>query len=36
MLLSTHHPQATATQMQAAAVPKDAEMEVIEVESKNK
>ena len=35
MLLPTHRPQATATQMQAAAVPKDAEVEVIEVESKN-
>ena len=35
MLLPTHHPQATAAQMQAAAVPKDAEMKVIEVESKN-
>ena len=35
MLLPAHCPQATATQMQAAAVPEDAEVEVIEVESKN-
>ena len=35
MLLPACCPQATATQMQAAAVPKDAEVEVIEVESKN-
>ena len=35
MLLPAHHPQATATQMQAAVVPKDAKVEVIEVESKN-
>ena len=36
MLLPTHRPQAATTQMQAAAVPKDAEVEIIEVESKNK
>ena len=35
MLLPAHRPQAAAAQMQAAAVPKDAEVEVIEVESKN-
>ena len=35
MLLPACHPQATAAQMQAAAVPEDAEVEVIEVESKN-
>ena len=35
MLLPAHRPQATAAQMQAAVVPGDAEVEVIEVESKN-
>ena len=35
MLLLTHHPQATAAQMQAAAISKDAEIEVIKMESKN-
>ena len=34
MLLLAHRPQATA-QMQAAAISKDAEVEIIEVESKN-
>ena len=35
MLLLARRPQAAAAQMQAAAVPKDAEVEVIEVDSKN-
>ena len=35
MLLPTHCSQTTATQMQTAAIPEDAEMEVIEVELKN-
>ena len=36
MLFLAHCPQAAAAQMQATAVPEDAEVEVIEVESKNK
>ena len=35
MLLPTHCPQATTAQMQAAAVSENAEVEIIEVESKN-
>ena len=35
ILLPAYCPQAAAAQMQAAAVPEDAEAEVIEVESKN-
>ena len=36
MLLPTHCLQATTTQVQAATIPKDAKVEVIEVELKNK
>ena len=35
MLLPAYHPQATTTQLQAATISKDAEMEIIEVELKN-